>query len=233
MNKFVEVSKTFGLGVLAGFAVCLGVFSYLLICSNFSGDMEGFGKIFGSFAFTIGLLFICFLSLKLYTGKIGFILDYKKGSALDLAIIILGNAVGSIIAGYIFYVISPDSLKSFALAFVDKKNLDLNWINFCKIFISSCIGGMIVFLSVFFFTKANSIGLKIIGIIFPIFIFAICGFDHVVANLFYFSFNQIWSTKALKAFVYIIICLLGNSIGSILLYGSFKLLGVKFYGEKN
>ena len=44
--------------------------------------------------------------------------------------------------------------------------------------------------------------------------FILCGFEHCVANMFYFSIAGIFS---LKVFGYLLIMILGNSIGSIII----------------
>ena len=45
-------------------------------------------------------------------------------------------------------------------------------------------------------------------------VFILCGFEHCVANMFYFSVARSWSFKTI---LYIFIMILGNSIGSILI----------------
>lgn len=43
-------------------------------------------------------------------------------------------------------------------------------------------------------------------------VFILCGFEHCVANMFYFSVARSWSFKTI---LYTFIMILGNSIGSI------------------
>ena len=45
-------------------------------------------------------------------------------------------------------------------------------------------------------------------------VFILCGFEHCVANIFYFSVARFWSFKTI---LYTFIMILGNSIGSILI----------------
>ena len=44
-------------------------------------------------------------------------------------------------------------------------------------------------------------------------VFILCGFEHCVANMYYFSVAGMWSGKAL---VYLLVMTLGNSVGGIL-----------------
>ena len=44
--------------------------------------------------------------------------------------------------------------------------------------------------------------------------FILCGFEHCIANMFYFSLAGMWSGKAL---LYILIMTLGNAVGDMVL----------------
>ena len=52
-----------------------------------------------------------------------------------------------------------------------------------------------------------------VGVMFPIVVFAFCGFDHSVANTLYCFFLGFSG----KAVVYILLCVLGNIIGGVIL----------------
>lgn len=45
-------------------------------------------------------------------------------------------------------------------------------------------------------------------------VFILCGFEHCIANMFYFSLAGAWS---LRAVIYLLLMTLGNSVGGILL----------------
>ena len=57
--------------------------------------------------------------------------------------------------------------------------------------------------------------IKVIAIFFAVAIFILSGFEHCVANMFYFTFA---GALSLKTLLYLSIMILGNSIGSILIY---------------
>ena len=59
----------------------------------------------------------------------------------------------------------------------------------------------------------NEIG-KYIGIFLCVMTFILCGFEHCVANMVYFTIASSWSTNTL---LYLAIMILGNSFGSILI----------------
>ena len=53
---------------------------------------------------------------------------------------------------------------------------------------------------------------KYLSILFGVTVFILCGFEHCVANMFYFSVAWVWSPKAV---VYILIMTAGNAVGGV------------------
>lgn len=62
-------------------------------------------------------------------------------------------------------------------------------------------------------TIQNPVG-QILAIFLPVVVFILSGFEHCVANMYFFAMADLWS---IKAFGYLIIMSLGNSIGGILI----------------
>lgn len=213
--KAKEIIKTGLLGVLAGISISLGGFLFI-IAKSFFGD---FGPIGGALFFPIGLILVCFLGFNLFTGKIGFLFNQeKKGKyALSLLIMYIGNLIGSFLIGLILYFcfrnVSDvfDVVKSITIAKITYNSFT----DVLKQFLDSCLCGIMVYLAVFLFKKCNNIILKIIGIIIPIFTFVLLGFNHCIANAFYFSFNFDFSNGLI--FINLLISTLGNSVGAIVI----------------
>ena len=90
--------------ILAGLAIGFGGFLYILMIHFVPGEL---GKILGSILFAVGLFTVCTFSLHLYTGKIGLIYEKRQENCfyISLPIILLGNAVGAFLLGYICYFI--------------------------------------------------------------------------------------------------------------------------------
>ncbi|MCR5483046.1 MAG: formate/nitrite transporter family protein [Bacilli bacterium] len=65
---------------------------------------------------------------------------------------------------------------------------------------------------------------KYVGTFMGITIFILCGFENCVANMFYFTISRLWSIDVIR---YILVMILGNSVGSILLA-----LGIKYGSSK-
>lgn len=217
--------RTILLGIYAGLAIALG--GLLNIFSNtFFGTA---GKIIGAFLFPVGLMLVCFLGLNLYTGKIGYLFDNKKnGYPKLLCLIYLGNIIGSLIAGFIalaiFKNINPIYQKVSAIA-SGKTNLE-NFLSCVKIFAGAVICGALVYLAVFFYKTFNRVILKIFGILLPIAVFVYFGFDHCIANMFYFTFSFSFANPF--SYLNIALVTIGNSLGAIVINSFVKSIKILY-----
>ncbi|MBE6996248.1 MAG: formate/nitrite transporter family protein, partial [Ruminococcaceae bacterium] len=45
-------------------------------------------------------------------------------------------------------------------------------------------------------------------------VFILCGFEHCVANMFYFSVANVWSAKTV---LYLLVMSVGNAVGGVLI----------------
>lgn len=209
MKKYID---DFIYGIYAGIAIGFGGLLNIVSKTYFGAA----GKIVGSLLFPIGLTLVCFLSLNLFTGKIGYLFD-KKGEKfpLFLLIIYLGNIVGSLILGFsmrAIFLSNAEILKTVESIGTIKTNIPDFMAGF-KLLCGSVLCGALVYIAVFCYKSFENVILKIIGIFIPIAVFVYFGFDHCVANMSYFAFAM----KYLNGFTYLNIALatLGNSLGAI------------------
>ena len=209
MKKFF---KTLFLGVLAGAAIGLGSFLFLLINFLLSKAPKDGGNMFASMVFSVGLLLVCIFGLNLYTGKIGVFLDDRekiKENSINLPIILLGNAIGAFALGIICHFIFmgwtdfSDSVVSTSLAKTGSNT----------VFVQGLLCGALVYIAVFFFKNLENWAMKIIGIITAVTLFVYCGFQHCIANMFYFGMAFNWNIDMLWN---LLIVILTNSIGALL-----------------
>lgn len=179
----------------------------MFIKSIYAGIMIGIGgivylsaenRIIGSLLFSFGLLTIVIQGFYLYTGKIGFIKEVKE--LLDMLTIIAGNFIGTFIVAVLARIAHLDISS---LELVNKK-LDNGILH---IFILSIFCGVMMYLAIDNYNKSKNI----VFIILPIMIFILSGFEHSVANMFYFNYAGIYN---LKSFCYIFVMLVGNGIGA-------------------
>lgn len=176
-----ENYKDFISSILAGFMIGIGCSVYR-ICDN---------SYIGALLFSLGLYFICFLKLNLYTGKVGFCFDSAK-----LAIIWLGNLIGTFFCAFICF----DAIPSIPETYWNISYLEA----FCRAFMT----GILIYLAVYHYKNAENN--KFLGIFLCVPCFILCGYRHCVADMFYFWFSNSWN-NILKVFA----ATLGNTIGSI------------------
>lgn len=65
---------------------------------------------------------------------------------------------------------------------------------------------------------------KLFGTVMPVMVFILSGFEHCIANMFYFSYANVWSIKTV---LYVLITTVGNGLGSIILWAIFKFSKIK------
>ena len=190
-----------------------------LIKSIFAGIMIGIAgtvylrvdnNIVGAFLFSIGLLVICMYGMNLYTGKIGYILINKLNYIYELLITILGNFIGTFLVARLVLLTRFKSVSDKA---VDLVNLKLND-NLFSIFILAVLCGILMYIAVNNYKKINNEIGKYSCIFMCVMVFILSGFEHSIANMYYISVANLLSLKSL---LYILVMLLGNSIGSILI----------------
>ena len=174
-------------------------------------------KYLGALLFSVGLFFIVEGKYKLYTGAIGYLLDNKKEDNFQLFTILIGNFLGTFLIANILKVTRLAHtllIKSEELVSI---KLNDSWYS---ILFLSFMCGILIYLGVDNFKKSLNNFSKVLGIIFCVVVFIISGFEHCVANMFYFSLASVWSFKAI---LYILIMIIGNSLGGLLIPSIIKI----------
>ena len=168
-------------------------------------------KVIGASLFSIGLFGVLIYNLNLYTGKIGYLitnlnLKYIK----ELIITLIGNFIGACSVGFILrYTRIYDNIYEKSLILANTKLND----NILSIFILSIFCGLLMYYAVNGFKKQTDFG-KYLVVYLGVAVFILCGFEHCIANMYYFSVADIWSLKTLG---YTGILVLGNSLGSFII----------------
>lgn len=184
-------------GLSAGILISLGG-AVFLKCDN---------RYVGAVLFAVALTGICMLGCNLYTGKICYIPQKHDRDALTVLLMgLLGNIVATAAAGYLLRYAVPE-LGSAAETLCAGK---LAAQNLLQTLIRGIFCGCCIYIAVEIYkSHQNTIGI-LLGI--PVFILS--GFEHSVADMFYFAASGIVS---LEAFVFIAAVIAGNSIGGMLL----------------
>jgi len=196
-------------GIFAGLAIGLGSLAFTITSAYLTNTG---GKIFASALFSIGLILVCVLGLQLYTGKIGVVFDNReklKENAINLPIMLVGNAIGAFALGIVCHFIFmnvpevADKITAISLGKTESTTVFLQGI-FC---------GALVYIAVYLYKNLQNWGMKIIGIITAVTLFVYCGFQHCIANMFYFGMAFNWNINMLWN---LLIVILTNSVGALL-----------------
>ena len=213
-------------GIFAGLAIGLGSFIFTLTMSFGSGD---WAKLLGSMLFSIGLILVCTLGLQLYTGKVGVVFDDRsklKENAINLPIMLAGNAIGAFALGIICHFIFMNVPE------INGKIADIanGKIDYDHVVIQGILCGALVYIAVYFFKNLQNWGMKIIGIITAVTLFVYCGFQHCIANMFYFGMAFNWNLDVLWN---LLIVIATNSIGALLIRCIVHLTAILATKEEN
>ena len=178
-------------GFLAGICVSIGGCIYLNIQNN----------IVAAIFFSIALLMVCYLQLHLYTGKVGFVINnHNKKEVADLGLMLIGNIIGTVCMGLIPLNINAEKIETIIN---NKMGLELP-----IVFKNAIMCGVLMYIAVYIYKHRNSI----VGILFCIPTFILCGFEHVIADCYYFVAAR---EINLDSLIFLCITLLGNTAGSI------------------
>ena len=188
--------KCFLRAILAGIAIGLGGCIFIgMVTSEY--------KWVGAILFSIGLFTVFTFRLDLYTGKVGYAVENKPSYLVDLVVIILGNFVGALIIGQMIPM--PEAAE---VLIVDAKlGGDIDW---WRVFCKGVFCGMLMFIAADYYKTQKKYLATFVCV--PVFILA--GFEHSIADMFYFCAS---GTFTLDAFLFILVVIVGNAVGGILI----------------
>ena len=181
------------LAVLAGISIAIGGTVYLS-CEN---------KVVGAVLFCLGLFAVCTFGFNLFTGKVGYIFEQPLSYTGFVAIVWLGNLVGTVLMGKALRLTRIAGIAEKAAVLCQTKLDD----SVVSIFILSVLCNILMFVAVDGYrNNPHEIG-KYLGIFWGVIVFIVSGFEHCVANMFYFTLAGMWSGKA-------VLYLLGMTVGT-------------------
>lgn len=181
-----------------------------LLASHIFGNA---GKLIGATLFSLGILAIVMFEMKLFTGLISDIPEMGVKNFWKLPVCFVGNMLGVIFTA-VLVQFSPlaDIVVPKGAEVISGKIFTEMWP--IKAFCSAILCGFLITLSIGAVKYAPRKGLSTtVGVMFPIIVFAFCGFDHSVANTLYVYFLGFsW-----QAVGYLMMCILGNIVGGVIL----------------
>lgn len=187
------------LGFLAGFVITLGATAYLSLESTMAGALM----------FTVGLFAICSFGWNLFTGKVCY--SFGKGPRYIgfLAVVWISNFAGAAAGGALIRLTRLEGVVSRAQAVAATKLDD----GLLSVFVLAIFCNVLIYIAVEGYRSIeNSLG-RYLAVFFGVTVFVVCGFEHCVANMYYFTAAGVWSGEAI---VFILVNTLGNALGGLL-----------------
>ena len=171
--------------MLAGLCIAIGSAAYCA-CGS---------AVVGAILFAAGLLTICYYGFHLYTGRVGYaqnLTDVK-----NLGIMLVGNLFGAFAGGLLvaWAATSFSDIVSSALLF-----------SLPAIFLRAIMCGVSVFLAVDIYKEKKSV----LGILFFVPLFILCGWEHCIADMAYMAIAGLPMESSRFGLV-----VLGNTIGAL------------------
>ena len=198
-----------------------------------SGIMIGIGGVvslssdnryIGALLFSLGLFCIVQFQYGLYTGKVGYIVNREPAFIAETLVTLVGNTLGAAVAALLIRltrfasdtnVVNLDvTIVERAQTTVDAKLSDYP----LSAFILAVFCGLLMFSAVEsnrICSKKGNYPAALFGVVMPILVFIICGFNHCIADLFYYFLAG--CPSGAKAAVYIPVVILGNAAGGMLI----------------
>ncbi|HLQ40413.1 MAG TPA: formate/nitrite transporter family protein [Tetragenococcus sp.] len=217
----LSLAKLILLGIMAGGFIALGYLAFIRVSATMPKEWGSFSTLLGAGLFPIGLIGITFLGGELVTGNgmtMMFGLLEKKVSFADVirnwTLVLLTNIVGGLLVAYFFgHVVGLTegdfAAKTMSVALGKLADSPV------QMLLSGIGCNIFVCMAVYLATMSKDIVGKMFGIWFPIMIFVVCGFQHVVANAFilpagFFAGADISLADMLKNIFFVFV---GNEIG--------------------
>ena len=175
---------------LSGVMIAIGGYAFLG-CES---------RVVGAILFTVGLITITLFGFDLYTGRIGYFPVQSRTERLQTLLSLPGNAVGCLLAGLARK--PAGAVQALCEARLAK--------DFSTLLVDGIFCGILIFICVEIYKTRGTV----LGILICIPTFILCGFEHSVADIFYFVNARIFSLQAVGV---VLAVALGNARGALLI----------------
>ncbi|MDR0974446.1 MAG: formate/nitrite transporter family protein [Ruminococcus sp.] len=197
----IIIFDVFVKAILAGLSISIGGTVFLSVES----------RPLGAFLFAVGLFAILTRGFKLFTGAIGYFWERDKRFKLECLVIWAGNFAGTFLGAILINLTRISAVSEKASALVDVKLADTP----LSVFILAIFCGMLMYIAVHGWNTAEKGAVKIIACIVPVAVFILCGFEHCIANMYYFSLAFSFANPTM--WLYLLLMTLGNAVGAWIL----------------
>lgn len=200
MQHMFKLLKIGWKSVMGGIAISCGAMIYLTLENH----------IVGALLFSIGLFTIYTFDFSLFTGKVCYLPEKSPLFAGELLVVYAGNAVGTVVMGYLLPLTKLRGLADKAAQLSAVKLSDTLF----STFVMAVLCGLMMCIAVKGYTTIQNGTGKYLALILPVMVFILAGFEHSIADLFYFSLANAWDDKAV---LYSAVIAAGNALGGVLI----------------
>lgn len=184
----MSVQKRLLMSIMAGLYISLGAQGFMVTYDN---------VFIRAAVFPVGLMLIVLVGGELFTGNclMTFALLQKKIILKDyvksLVQVFTGNLIGSLIVVGLLYFGGVYTNQALSETIVKIAGMKLS-LTFSEALIRGILCNILVSLGVWFATTAKDTTGKLLGCWFPVMLFVLTGYEHVVANMFYLPLAAIF-----------------------------------------
>lgn len=208
----MTTEKRILLSIMAGLYIALGAQGFIASYDN---------AFIRAAVFPVGLMLIVLVGGELFTGDCLMTFGYLQKKitianyAKTMAQVFIGNLIESLIAVALLYLggVYNNPVLSETIVKIATTKLSMT---FTQAISKGILCNILVSLGVWFATTAKDTTGKILGCWFPIMLFVLTGYEHVVANMFYLPMASIFdqSIKVTQIFINNLLPVtIGNFIG--------------------
>ncbi len=188
-NKIaMTVKKRLIMSIMAGLYISLGAQGFMVTYENL---------FIRAAVFPVGLMLIVLVGGELFTGNCLMTFAYLqkkislKSYLSSLLQVLAGNQIGALAVVVLLYFGGVYNNPSLSETVVKIANIKLS-LTFMQALSKGILCNVLVSLGVWFATTAKDTTGKLLGCWFPVMLFVLCGYEHVVANMFYLPMAMIY-----------------------------------------
>ena len=188
----LSIKQLLLLGIIAGVYISLGAFLVIVVTRDLSPIIgAGLTSLVAGAVFPVGLILIVLAGGELFTGNCLMFTAWvdRKVSAKDIARnwfwVYAANFIGALLLAFLLYY-SGFLQGAFAARTLEIAGAKVN-LSFGEIFFRAILCNWLVALAVWLAGGASEVINKVIVLWIPIMAFVTGGFEHCIANMFFFS----------------------------------------------
>lgn len=201
------VRRHFFAGIAAGLLVGIGG-AVFLACES---------RVAGAVLFSVALLAICLLGLSLFTGKVGYLVaSHEKADWQGVLSALAGNAAGAVLCALLVAWGKNEAAQAARALCAGKLDRPL---------LSALPGGFLCGVLMYAAVQTYRTKNTCLGILFCIPAFILAGFEHSIADMFYFALAALGGLPGSGAAPFLLLVIAGNALGGCFLPALEKLSG--------